>query len=83
MKYVITGSLGNISKPVVKQLVTAGHDVIVISSNADKKVEIENTGAKAAIGSVEDRAFLTQAFSGADAVYLMIPPNWTTEAGCG
>lgn len=79
MKYVITGSLGNISRPVVKQLVASGHDVTVISSNSAKTKEIETLGAKAAIGSIEDRAFLTQVFGGADAVYLMIPPNWATE----
>ncbi|MEO7983443.1 MAG: NAD-dependent dehydratase [Bacteroidota bacterium] len=32
-------------------------------------------GAKAAVGSVEDIAFLQQAFSGADAVYTMVPPH--------
>lgn len=79
MKYVITGSLGNISRPIVQQLTAAGHDVTVISSNTGKISEIEALGAKAAIGSIEDSSFLTQAFHGADAVYLMIPPNWATE----
>jgi uncharacterized protein YbjT (DUF2867 family) len=78
MNYMITGSLGNISKPVVKQLIAAGNTVTVISSNAGKKAGIEALGAKAAIGSIMDREFLKQAFAGADAVYLMIPPNWVT-----
>jgi len=34
-------------------------------------------GAKAAIGSIEDVSFLTQVFSGADAVYTMVPPSYT------
>jgi len=76
MKYSITGSLGNISKPVVEKLASAGHEVTVISSNADKKSEIEQLNAKAAIGSVDDREFLAKAFSGADAVYLMIPNSF-------
>ena len=33
-------------------------------------------GAKAAIGSVEDVGFLTKTFTGADAVYTMVPPNF-------
>lgn len=78
MKYIITGSIGNISKPIVKQLIAAGHKVTVISSNAANKTEIEKLGAEAAIGSVENRDFLKQTFAGADAAYLMIPPNWTT-----
>ncbi len=31
-------------------------------------------GAKAAIGTIEDVAFLTATFTGADAVYTMLPP---------
>src|SRR4051812_20154345 len=78
MKYIITGSIGNISQPIVKQLIAAGHHVTVISSNPAKKTEIEKLGATAAIGSVEDRNFLKQAFAGAEAAYLMIPPNFAT-----
>ncbi|MDR6195295.1 NAD(P)H-binding protein [Siphonobacter sp. SORGH_AS_0500] len=77
MKYLITGSLGNISSPLTQTLVQAGQDVTVISSNADKKSAIEALGAKAAIGSVADEAFLTQAFQQADAVYLMIPNDFS------
>jgi uncharacterized protein YbjT (DUF2867 family) len=76
MKYVITGSLGHISKPVVEALVKAGHDVTVISSNSGKATEIEGYGAKAAIGSVTDQSFLNEVFKNADAAYLMIPPNF-------
>ena len=78
MQYVITGSLGNISKPLAERLVAAGHKVTVISSKADKIAQIEAIGAKAAIGSVEDIAFLTNTFSGADAVYTMVPPNFSS-----
>jgi uncharacterized protein YbjT (DUF2867 family) len=77
MKYVITGSLGNISKPLVTELVAAGHEVTVISSNPGKTADIEALPAKAAIGSLTDRNFLTTVFKNADAAYLMIPPNAT------
>lgn len=76
MKYVITGSLGNISKPLAEKLVAAKHDVTVISSKSDKAAQIEALGAKAAIGSVEDVEFLTKTFTGSDAVYTMVPPNF-------
>jgi len=76
MKYVVTGSLGNISKPLAERLVSAGHEVTIISSNSDKIKQIEAIGAKAAIGSVEDTTFLTYTFSGADAIYTMVPPNF-------
>jgi len=77
MKFVVTGSLGNISKPLAEKLVAAGHSVTVVSSKADKTAQIEALGAKAAIGSVDDVAFLTKTFTGADAVYTMVPPNFS------
>lgn len=83
MKYVITGSLGNISKPLTQQLVNAGHNVTVISSKADKQSQIESLGAHAAIGSVEDTAFLTRTFNGADAVYTMVPPTMSAPDWVG
>ena len=75
MKIIITGSLGNISKPLAIDLVQKGHIVTIISSNAEKQSAIESIGAIAAIGSLEDTAFLTQTFTGSDAVYIMVPPN--------
>ena len=77
MKYVITGSLGHISKPLVEMLVKENDEVAVISSSAGKQPAIEALGAKAAIGSIEDINFLIQTFTGADAVYTMVPPNWS------
>jgi uncharacterized protein YbjT (DUF2867 family) len=71
MKIILTGSLGNIGRPLTIELVNKGHDVTVISSSADRKPAIEALGAKALIGSMFDADFLTQAFKGADIVYLM------------
>jgi uncharacterized protein YbjT (DUF2867 family) len=62
MNFTITGSLGNISKPLAETLIAAGHQVTIISSNPDKQQAIEELGATAAIGSV-------------DAIYTMVPPN--------
>lgn len=77
MKYVITGSLGHISKPVSEKLITNGHNVTIITSKASNATSIKELGAKAAVGSIEDVTFLTQTFKGADAVYTMVPPNWS------
>lgn len=74
MKIVVTGSLGNISKPLTQELVQKGHSVTVISSKPDKQAAIHALGATAAIGTIEDVAFLTNTFTGADAVYCMLPP---------
>jgi len=79
MKIIITGSLGNISKPLAKELVQKGHQVTIISSKPEKQKDIEALGATAAIGSLEDANFLVATFIGADVVYCMIPPNYFTE----
>ena len=71
MKITITGSLGNISKPLTQELVQKGHQITVISSNPERQKEIEALGASAAIGTREDADFLTASFKGADAVYVM------------
>ena len=74
MKIIITGSLGHISKPLTAELVQKGHVVTVISSKPEKQKDIEALGAIPAIGSLEDVDFLTVTFTGADAVYTMVPP---------
>ena len=79
MKYVITGGAGNISKPLTEKLLKAGHDVTVISRNAENIKSLTDLGAKGAIGSVNDIAFLQTTFAGADAVYTMVPPNYATN----
>lgn len=77
MKFVVTGSLGHISRPLAAALIKKGHTVTVISSSPDKQKDIEVMGAIAAIGSLEDIAFLVATFRGADAVYAMVPPAYT------
>jgi uncharacterized protein YbjT (DUF2867 family) len=75
MKIIVTGSLGHTGRPLTEQLVKTGHEVVVVSSKPDRQKEIGSMGAKAAIGSVEDVEFLVSVFSGADAVYCMLPPG--------
>jgi len=76
MKIVITGSLGNISKPLATALMQKGHAVTIISSDPKKRAAIETLGATAAIGSLHNADFLVAAFTGADVVYTMVPPNF-------
>ena len=75
MNIIVTGSLGNISKPLTEELVEKGHLVTVISRKPEKQKDIEALGARAAIGYVEDVKFLSTTFTGADAVYCMEPPH--------
>lgn len=71
MKIILTGSLGNISKPLTADLIKKGHAVTVISSKAERQIDIEALGARAAIGTMEDSDFLAATFRGAEVVYVM------------
>ena len=57
MNIVLTGSLGNISKPLATELVQKGHSVTVISSKAKKQEDIEALGAKPVLGKVKIEDF--------------------------
>lgn len=83
MKYILTGSTGNITKPLATTLIAAGHQVTIISTTESRKEEIEKLGASAAIGSVQDEPFLSKVFQNADAVYLMIPPTFSVSDWLG
>lgn len=78
MKITVTGSLGNISRGLTAQLTAWGHEVRVISSDAGKAAAIRQLQAVPLTGSVEDGDFVQKAFAGSDAVYLMVPPYFST-----
>jgi uncharacterized protein YbjT (DUF2867 family) len=79
MKVIITGSLGNVGQPLAKRLIAYNHAVTVISSNIHKQKSLEAIGAAAAIGSLEDADFVTSVFQGSDAVFVMIPSDFSAK----
>jgi uncharacterized protein YbjT (DUF2867 family) len=78
-KYLITGSIGNISRPIIQSLVKAGHSVNVITGSVDRVKDIEALGAKALVGNLHDATFVKAAFQDVDVAYTMIPPIWKTN----
>ena len=77
--YVITGATGNTGHEVAEALLKAGKPVTVIGRSAERLQSLVNQGAIAAVGSLEDPAFLARTFAGATAVYAMIPPKWDLQ----
>lgn len=73
---VITGATGNIGSKITSLLLSRGQRVRCVARTADRLGQLTGKGAEAAPGSLEDTAFLTKAFSGADAVFAMIPPSY-------
>jgi uncharacterized protein YbjT (DUF2867 family) len=76
---VITGATGNTGKPAAEALLAKGEKIRVIGRDASKLQPFVQKGAEAAVGTVEDAAFLRKAFDGATAVYLLIPPDMQTS----
>ena len=75
MKITVTGSLGNVSHILTRKLVADGHTVKLITSSTQRVASITQMGATALVGSIGDAEFIQSAFTGSDAVYLMIPPD--------
>ena len=73
--YVIMGASGNTGKPLAMALLNAGKKVRILSRSEEKVKELA-AGAEVMIGESNDVGFLTKAFIGATAAYVMIPPNW-------
>lgn len=75
--YVITGATGNIGSKVADILLSKGEKVRVIGRNAAGLQRFVDKWAEAAVGNLKDSEFVTKAFTGATAVFSMIPPDYT------
>jgi uncharacterized protein YbjT (DUF2867 family) len=76
---VITGANGNIGRKVAETLLAEGAEVRVVSRDTKRLQLLAEKGADVWGGSLQDEAFLTEAFRGAAAVFVMIPPNHGSE----
>lgn len=74
--YVLLGSNGNIASQAARILLSQGRPVRVIGRNAQSLATLKAAGAETVVGDISTEQFLAKAFSGATAVYAMIPPNY-------
>ncbi len=77
--YVITGATGNTGKVIAEKLLAQGKKVRVIGRSDARLKPLVAQGAEAFVGDVEEAGAMTRAFTGAQAVYMLIPPNYTGE----
>jgi len=73
--YAITGATGNTGSAIATKLLARGTKVRVIGRDARRLGDFARKGAEAIVADVTDAAALTKAFTRAQAVYAMIPPN--------
>jgi uncharacterized protein YbjT (DUF2867 family) len=74
--YVITGATGHTGKIISEQLLAAGKSVKVVGRSAERLADLVAKGGIPAVGDLADKDFLANAFQGATAVYLVVPPKW-------
>ena len=77
--YVVTGATGNTGKVIAETLLAQGKKVRAIGRNAERLRSLVEKGAEPFVASVTDAPAMGRAFQGAQAAYLMIPPNNSTE----
>jgi uncharacterized protein YbjT (DUF2867 family) len=73
--YVITGATGKTGGAAAEKLIASGEKVRVVGRDAKRLERFTQKGAEAFVADVTDAGALEKAFSGAKAVYAMIPPN--------
>jgi len=73
--YSITGATGNTGSVIAAKLLARGEKVRVIGRDAKRLESLVRKGAEACVADVTDAGALAKAFTGAKAVYAMIPPN--------
>jgi uncharacterized protein YbjT (DUF2867 family) len=81
--YVVIGASGNTGHVVATNLLTRGQKVRAIGRNSAHLQPLTSKGAEPFIADVIDASALAKAFHGADAAYVMIPPNNTSPDPLG
>lgn len=83
MRIAVTTPTGNIGSRVVQKLLDAGTDVTLLARDPSKLPEDVRARATVRQGSLEDAAFVREATAGADVLFLLIPPHFTTTDWAG
>ena len=77
--YVILGASGNTGHIVATTLLSRQQKVRVVGRNSSHLQPLASKGAEVAIADVTDAGALSKAFHNANAAYVMLPPNLTTN----
>ena len=79
--FAVTGITGQVGGVVARTLLEAGKTVRAVVRNADKAAVWVKQGCEVAIADMSDGVALTEAFSGADGVFVLLPPIFAPAAG--
>jgi len=74
--FAIMGVTGQVGGVIARTLLAAGQPVRAIARDAAKGRAWTDRGCEFTLASIENVAALTSAFSGADGVFVLVPPNF-------
>ena len=77
--YVILGATGNTGSVVANALLGKKKQVRVVGRDNKKLAAFTSRGAEAVTANLTDEKALNRAFTGAEAVYALIPPDLTND----
>lgn len=73
--YVVTGATGHTGSVIAKTLLARGKKVRVVGRSTDRLSALVSAGAEPFAADLTNKDVVSKAFSGAQAGYLMIPPD--------
>ena len=73
--YVVAGATGRVGSVVAAELLTRNQTVRVIVRDEAHRLEWASRGVEAAIGSLDDRAFVRRVVDGAAGFFTLLPEN--------
>ncbi|NUN13378.1 MAG: NmrA family NAD(P)-binding protein [Myxococcales bacterium] len=75
MKFAVAGVTGHTGKVVAESLLAGNHEVRVIVRDIAKGEPFANLGCDVAVADLGDAPALSQALTGMDGAYLLVPPR--------
>ena len=79
--FVVTGATGQVGSAVVRTLLESGQRVRAVVRSRENALACERQGCEPLIADMNDAESLQRAFSGAEGVFVMLPPLFDPSPG--
>jgi uncharacterized protein YbjT (DUF2867 family) len=79
--FAVTGITGQVGGVVARALLAAGQSVRAVVRDAGKSAAWASRGCEVAVADVNDAEALEVAFTGAEGVFVLLPPNFAPSKG--
>jgi uncharacterized protein YbjT (DUF2867 family) len=75
----VFGASGNTGGAAAAHLLKSGKKVRVVGRQRERLAALAQAGAESCVGDIENEGFVREALSGAEAAYVLIPPNMAAD----